>query len=120
MTISTANANPPAVEAALPPKQATDPTRSQAINVIRTALRTLPKKPLLMLVILSNGDKHIYSGIKHLGDSYLDVATVCVHSAKIRKEKGRPNFLSCIPSVLKSLFSQGSFSTSRTLLSRST
>ncbi|KAJ7291279.1 argonaute-like protein, partial [Mycena rebaudengoi] len=89
MTISTANANPPAVEAALPPKQATDPTRSQAINVIRTALRTLPKKPLLMLVILSNGDKHIYSGIKHLGDSYLDVATVCVHSAKIRKEKGQ-------------------------------
>jgi hypothetical protein len=41
------------------------------------------------MVILSNGDKHIYSGIKHLCDSYLDVATVCVHASKIRKEKGQ-------------------------------
>ncbi|KAJ7178055.1 argonaute-like protein [Mycena filopes] len=88
--------DPPMVEAVLPPKDFTDPTRAQAIAAIRTtvgAIRVDPKKPnvkpLLILVVLSNGDKHIYSGIKHLADSWLDVATVCVHSAKIRKEKGQ-------------------------------
>jgi len=34
----------------------------------------------------------VYAGIKHLCDSYLDLATVCVHSAKIRKEKGQPQY----------------------------
>jgi eukaryotic translation initiation factor 2C len=39
--------------------------------------------------MLSNGDKHVYSGLKSLCDSYLGIATVCVHSPKIRKEKGQ-------------------------------
>ncbi|KAJ7856608.1 argonaute-like protein [Mycena leptocephala] len=88
--------NPPIVQALLPPKNPQDPTRNAAIAIIRSAVGTLqvdPKKPgtkpLLILVILSNGDKHIYAGIKHLADSYLDVSTVCVHSGKIRKEKGQ-------------------------------
>ncbi|KAJ7704396.1 argonaute-like protein [Mycena rosella] len=81
--------DPPVAEALLPRKDGTDPTRDAAIGVIRKTLGTLPRKPTLVFVILSNGDKHIYSGIKHLGDSYLDVATVCVHSGKIRKEKGQ-------------------------------
>jgi eukaryotic translation initiation factor 2C len=38
---------------------------------------------------LSNGDKHVYAGIKSLCDSFLGIATVCVHSSKIRKEKGQ-------------------------------
>ncbi|KAJ7084016.1 argonaute-like protein [Mycena belliarum] len=77
------------LEAVLPPKLHTDPTRDAAIGIIRQSIAKLPRKPTLIFVILSNGDKHIYSGIKHLGDSYLDVATVCVHAGKIRKEKGQ-------------------------------
>ena len=47
------------------------------------------KKPRIMLVVLSNGDRHIYAGLKHLCDVYLNVATVCVHASKFRKEKGQ-------------------------------
>ncbi|KAF7329744.1 Argonaute-like protein [Mycena kentingensis (nom. inval.)] len=84
-------ATPPTtfVEAALPRKDPTDPTRDQAVRKIRDVLGTLRSKPKLVFVILSNGDKHVYSGLKHLCDSYLDIATVCVHSAKLRKEKGQ-------------------------------
>ncbi|CAA7266206.1 unnamed protein product [Cyclocybe aegerita] len=82
-------ADPKIIAAKLPPKTHTDPTRAQAIDVIRNALRTLPAKPSMVLVLLSNGDKHVYSGLKHLCDCYLDIPTVCVHSAKIRKEKGQ-------------------------------
>jgi len=80
---------PTVVKASLPPKDRSDPIRRQAINAIRTALMTIRPKPSMVLVLLSNGDKHVYAGIKHLCDSYLDVATVCVHSSKIRKEKGQ-------------------------------
>jgi hypothetical protein len=87
-------------------KQEDDPTRSKAIKDIEKALKSLPKKPTIILVLLSNGDKHVYSGLKYLCDVVLDVgkyhalhlnttllfnqsaATVCVHSAKIRKERG--------------------------------
>jgi eukaryotic translation initiation factor 2C len=50
-------------------------------------LISMKPKPTLVLFILSSGDKHVYSGIKHLCDVYLDVATVCVHSSKIRKSQ---------------------------------
>ncbi|KAJ7151373.1 argonaute-like protein [Mycena crocata] len=84
-------AQPSIAVATLPPKNYADPTRGQAIGAIRSAFGTIRgnPKPKFVLVILSNGDKHIYAGIKHLADSYLDVATVCVHSGKIRKEKGQ-------------------------------
>ncbi|KAH9474635.1 Protein argonaute PNH1 [Psilocybe cubensis] len=77
------------VIAAVPPKNPADPTRAAAINAIQNALKTLPGKPNMVMVLLSSADKHIYSGIKHLCDCTLDVPTVCVHSAKIRKEKGQ-------------------------------
>ncbi|KAG6856712.1 hypothetical protein H0H87_001501 [Tephrocybe sp. NHM501043] len=83
------NAPPVVVQCDLPRKDRADPTRAQAITEIRATLRSLKAKPTLVLVLLSNGDKHVYSGIKHLCDSYLDLATVCVHSSKIRKEKGQ-------------------------------
>lgn len=76
----------------LPRKEPSDPIRKKAIGAIRTRLMGITPKPSLVLVILSNGDKHIYSGLKHLCDVYLDVATVCVHAAKIRKEKGQPQY----------------------------
>ncbi|KAF7968003.1 hypothetical protein HWV62_32204 [Athelia sp. TMB] len=76
----------------LPPKDYNDPIRAKAVQAIRATLTTMQAKPTVILVILSNGDKHVYSGIKHLCDSYLDVATVCVHSSKIRKEKGQMQY----------------------------
>ncbi|KAJ7672569.1 argonaute-like protein, partial [Mycena polygramma] len=87
--MTVAPGDPQVVQAVLPPKDSTDPTRAKAIATIRTEIGKINPKPLLLLVILSNGDKHIYSGIKHLADSYLDVASVCVHSGKIRKDKGQ-------------------------------
>ncbi|KAJ6590972.1 argonaute-like protein [Mycena vulgaris] len=87
--MTVAAGDPPVIEALLPRKDFQDPTRNAAIGAIREAIKTLKKKPELIFIILSNGDKHVYSGIKHLGDSYLDVATVCVHAGKIRKEKGQ-------------------------------
>jgi hypothetical protein len=69
-----------------------DPTRRRAIEAIRGALLTLKPKPELVLVILSNGDKHIYAGLKHLCDVQLDVHTVCVHAEKIRREKGQVQY----------------------------
>lgn len=83
---------PLVVVARLPPKNRADPTRAQAVGEINKALKTMPRKPSIVLVVLSNGDKHVYSGLKHLCDAYLDLATVCVHSAKIRKEKGQPQY----------------------------
>ncbi|TFK31811.1 argonaute-like protein [Crucibulum laeve] len=84
--------DPTIVAARLPPKDRSDPTRAQAIGAIRAALLSIKPKPSLVMVILSNGDKHVYSGIKHLCDSYLDLATVCVHSSKIRKDKGQAQY----------------------------
>ncbi|KAJ8092745.1 hypothetical protein PM082_007074 [Marasmius tenuissimus] len=77
------------LEAKLPRKDPADPTRGTAIGTIRETIMTASGKPSFLFVILSNGDKHVYSGLKHLCDSYLDVPTVCVHSSKIRKEKGQ-------------------------------
>lgn len=84
---------PQLISAQLPRKNAQiDPIRSQAIAVVRTAIMGLPMKPKVILVILSSGDKHIYSGIKHLCDVYLDVPTVCCQAQKIRKEKGQVQY----------------------------
>ena len=81
---------PPLVAVAeLPRKDPQDPIRTYAINTIRSTLMATKQKPALLLVILSNSDKHIYSGLKHLCDVYLDVPNVCVQSAKIRREKGQ-------------------------------
>ena len=82
--------SPPQIAAApLPPKRAEDPLRKAAVKQIRDALMGMRPKPNIVLVVLSNGDRHVYSGLKHLCDVYLDVATVCVHAGKVRKEKGQ-------------------------------
>lgn len=81
---------PPLIAVAdLPRKDPQDPVRSQAVKVIRNALMATKQKPAFLLVILSSSDKHIYAGLKHLCDVYLDVPNVCVQSAKIRKERGQ-------------------------------
>lgn len=74
----------------LPRKVKEDPIRSEAINAIRAVVtRQYPKKPSMILIVLSNGDKHIYNGIKHLLDVYLKVPSVCVQVSKFRKDKGQ-------------------------------
>jgi eukaryotic translation initiation factor 2C len=83
---------PQVVAANLPRADRAEPLRKNAITTIRETLMTLKSKPTLVLVMLSNGDKNIYEGLKHLCDVYLGVATVCVHVAKIRKEKGQPQY----------------------------
>lgn len=90
--ILVSNEQPPVVAANIPPQDKSDPLRRSAISTIRDSLMQLRPKPSLVLVMLSNGDKNIYEGLKHLCDVYLDVATVCVHVAKIRKEKGQPQY----------------------------
>ncbi|EMD37096.1 hypothetical protein CERSUDRAFT_84117 [Gelatoporia subvermispora B] len=75
--------------AELPRKNREDPLRKGAIKAIQGAITSSQSRPKLILVILSSGDRHVYSGLKHLCDVYLGVATVCVHAAKIRNEKGQ-------------------------------
>jgi eukaryotic translation initiation factor 2C len=65
--------DPVVIAARLPPKTPTDPTRAAAVAMIRQQLMSLKQKPSLVLILLSNGDKHVYAGIKHLCDSYLDL-----------------------------------------------
>ncbi|PPR00949.1 hypothetical protein CVT24_000256 [Panaeolus cyanescens] len=81
---------PPVIEVALPQKVQGDPIRQQVIQTLqRVVTSNLKSPPGIFLVILSNGDKHVYAQIKALFDVRLGVATVCVHAAKIRKEKGQ-------------------------------
>ncbi|KAI0828161.1 Piwi domain-containing protein [Trametes gibbosa] len=85
-------ARPTVVAAQLPPKRPEDALRKAAIQRIREVLTGIPAKPKIVLVVLSNGDRHVYSGLKHLCDVFLDVATVCVHAGKLRKEKGQVQY----------------------------
>lgn len=65
---------------AVPRKSSADPTRSGAAQAVRDALRKFQKKPSVVMVILSNGDKHIYNGIKHVCDTQLDVGKLAFGS----------------------------------------
>ena len=102
---------PEITHALLPPKDRSDPVRSAVAATIRNRILTLKQRPSFILVILSNGDKHVYSAIKHTCDVSLDIRkfrtsfaivdlltglcedTICVHSSRIRKEKGRRSLL---------------------------
>jgi len=64
---------PMIVPVRLPRRAEEDPTRSQAILELEKAIKTYPRKPSIVLVLLSNGDKHVYSGLKYLCDVVLDV-----------------------------------------------
>ena len=78
-------ADPKYVTAQLPRKGPSDSLRQTAIETIRNALLNVNRKPTLFFVILANGDKAVYEGLKHLCDVRLDVATVCVQSSKFRR-----------------------------------
>lgn len=69
-----------------------DPLRKEAVRAIRQVMMSVSPKPTMFLVVLSSGDRHVYSGLKHLCDVFLSVATVCVQAAKFRKERGQPQY----------------------------
>jgi eukaryotic translation initiation factor 2C len=87
MTVDTKD--PAIIPVSLPPKNMQDPTRAAVAQAVRNAVMQVPTKPSIALVILSSADKHVYNNIKHMCDVGLDLATVCVQAAKIRKEKGQ-------------------------------
>ncbi|KAG6369734.1 putative argonaute-like protein [Boletus reticuloceps] len=68
--------------------------RDDAIEVIERTMRSLIGKvaPDLVLVMLSNDDAAIYNGLKWLCDVKLDIATVCIQSEKVRKDRGQPQY----------------------------
>lgn len=68
--------------------------REDAIGEIEQAMRGLMERaaPELVLVMLSNEDKAIYNGLKWLCDVKLDIATVCMQSEKVRKDRGQPQY----------------------------
>ena len=65
--------------AEVPPWTHSDPTRADAIGVIKQKLVGLGK-PTVVLVILSSNDKHIYAGIKHVCDCELDLGKLTTFS----------------------------------------
>ena len=55
------------------------------IDQIFTQILNHPAKPLLMLIILPNGDKKIYNRVKFMGDIKTGIQTVCVIGSKFAK-----------------------------------
>ncbi|KAE9400886.1 argonaute-like protein [Gymnopus androsaceus JB14] len=86
MNVSFGPQDPIYVTVQLPPKKASDSVRAEAVGKLHTTLRGLPGKPSFALVMLSNNDKHIYSGLKHVCDVGLGIATVCVQSSMVSKQ----------------------------------
>lgn len=86
-----------------PPSRDRDPSREQAIGMVRENIRGLPGRPSLALLLLSSDDKILYAGLKyvprpelHCADAHeirhralldvsLGVINVCVLSQKFRK-----------------------------------
>ncbi|CAE6438640.1 unnamed protein product, partial [Rhizoctonia solani] len=66
-------------------------TRPRAIEAIERALKTINPKPRIVLIVLSDMNKAVYNGIKHLCDVRLDVLTVCVQASKFRDNKAQYN-----------------------------
>lgn len=79
------------LDAPLSPKSHTDPMRKKVIDDIRNHVqKKLKSRPTIIMVMLADGDKAVYEGLKHLCDVHLGVHTVCVQSSKIRK--GQPQY----------------------------
>lgn len=70
--------------------------RHQIAGELQRGIRSLAPppapRPKIVLVMLSSGDKAVYSSIKYLCDTKMDVLTVCVQSEKIRKERGQMQY----------------------------
>lgn len=77
---------------ALANKKSDHPIRPKAATQIKEKLREMRPKPDFLLVMLANGDRHVYAALKHQADVHADMTTICVQVAKIRKEKGQPQY----------------------------
>jgi eukaryotic translation initiation factor 2C len=73
-------------------REDSSPLRPRAIEAIKRALMSMSPKPKIVLVVLSNTNKAIYNGIKHLCDIQLNVLTVCVQGSKFGENKVSPVF----------------------------
>lgn len=68
--------------------------RSQKVVAISQAIHQHFRsvRPKIIIVMLSNADKYVYAGIKKECDIVRDTLCVCAQIAKIRKEKGQPQY----------------------------
>ncbi|KAI5118505.1 hypothetical protein M0805_004005 [Coniferiporia weirii] len=90
------DALPPLLFVQLPRPDKRDPLRSAAIDAIQSQLKSLPGRPGMVLVFMSNRDAHVYPGLKRLCDTKLGVPTVCMLMPKVRKERGQDQYFSNI------------------------
>ncbi|KIK64934.1 hypothetical protein GYMLUDRAFT_39338 [Collybiopsis luxurians FD-317 M1] len=90
MSVSSSAQDPLYVYCQLPQKESSDLVREKAVIKIHETLRRLQGKPSFALVMLSNNDRHVYSGLKHVCDVGLGIPTVCVQSSQI--VKGNPQY----------------------------
>ncbi|THH04985.1 hypothetical protein EW145_g5129 [Phellinidium pouzarii] len=88
---------PPLLFIRLPrPDLKRDALRTAAIDSIEAQLKTLPGRPNIVLVFMSNRDSHVYPGLKKLCDTKLGIPTVCMLMPKVSKEKGQDQYFSNI------------------------
>ena len=64
---------PKYIQISLPPFNRDDPLRENAVNAIEQRMKQIKPNPNLALILLSNNDKTIYSGIKRVFDTVLDI-----------------------------------------------
>ena len=65
--------NPMIAPVKLPKRSDDDPTRFRIMGDLDRAIKSFPRKPTILLVLLSSGDKHVYSNLKYLCDVRLDI-----------------------------------------------
>lgn len=81
------------VDVKLPPQNnKSDPTRKAAIDAIKDKINGIKPKPTFILVLLSNSDSRIYSGIKYICDVSLDIHTICAISKNFADKKGQMQY----------------------------
>lgn len=87
---------PPIQYLRLPRPNPRDRGRTEAISAIEQTIRSLPSRPNIVLVFMSNRDPDIYPGLKKLCDFKLGIITACMLMPKVRKERGQDQYYSNI------------------------
>ncbi|KAH8109367.1 Piwi-domain-containing protein [Phellopilus nigrolimitatus] len=70
--------------------------RNAAIEAIEKEIKSLPLRPSIILVFLSNTDQRIYRGLKMLCDVKLGIPTVSMQMANTMREKGRDQYFASV------------------------
>lgn len=87
---------PPIQYLRLPRPNLRDRGRTEAISAIEQTIRSLPARPNIVLVFMSNRDPDIYPGLKKLCDFKLGIITACMLMPKVRKDRGQDQYYSNI------------------------